>query len=218
MLHGFVLSELRRILNAGVLRLEIGRLDRSCLDRILNFRFESRDTVARRCEKCEWARVHSDLSRIGRTQVGTVEIRIGVEILRRCAPQNDGGVRPPVWPGASAIGGRRIQQSSLLQPGFGYGAQASAEPASWGVAMMDITVAVGSAARLDLAMMLVVAGTAWESSSRHAARFLFKLLQDSSSAAAAVELGAESPDMMKNCTRAKSRLIGPTPGAVKVPC
>ena len=89
MLHGFVLSELRRILNAGVLRLEIGRLDSSCLDRILDFRFESRDTVARRCEKCEWARVHSDLSRIGRTQVGTVEIRIGVEILRRGAPQND---------------------------------------------------------------------------------------------------------------------------------
>src|ERR1700722_7533609 len=95
MLHGFVLSELQRILNAGVLRLEIGRLDSSCLDRILNFRFESRDTVARRCEKCEWARVHSDLSRMGRTQVGTVEIRIGVENLRRCAPQNAAGLTPP---------------------------------------------------------------------------------------------------------------------------
>src|SRR5580704_2503826 len=99
-----------------------------------------------------------------------------------------------------------------------YGAQASAEPASWGVAMMDITVAVGSAARLDLAMVLVVAGTAWESSSRQAARFLFKVSQDSSSAAFAVGLGAASPDIMKNCTRARSRLIGPTPGAAKVPC
>ena len=42
----------------------------------------------------------------------------------------------------------------------GYGAQASVEVASWGRAVMDITVAVGSAARLDLAMIVFVAGTA----------------------------------------------------------
>src|ERR1700678_3268869 len=210
MLPDVVLSELQRILNLGVLRLEMERWDSSCRNRILNFRFESRHTVARRCKKCERARVPDEPGRINRVYVRTAEVKIEGQILRRGAPQNDGGVRTRF--------GRALQRSSNaprqswpLWPGFGHGAQASAEPASWGVAMMDITVAVGSAARLDLAMMLVVAGTAWESSSRHAARFLFKLLQDSSSAAAAVELGAESPDMMKNCTRAKSRLIGPTP-------
>src|ERR1700729_611382 len=82
---------------------------------------------------------------------------------------------------------------------------------------MDITVAVGRAARLDLAMIVFVAGTAWESRSRQADRFLFSRVQDSSRAAWAVWLGAASPDWMKKFVRARSRLMGPTPGASKVP-
>src|ERR1700729_2621302 len=82
---------------------------------------------------------------------------------------------------------------------------------------MDITVAVGRAARLDLAMIVFVAGTAWESRSRQADRFLFSWVQDSSRAALAVWLGAASPDWMKKLVRARSRLTGPTPGASKVP-
>src|SRR5271163_4389902 len=135
MLHGFVLSELRRILNAGVRRLEIGRLDSSCLDRILNFRFESRDTVARRCEKCEWARVHSGLGRMGRTQVGTAEIRIGVEILSSLRSSE----RRWANPAPRSIGWSMNSASALQRC---YGAQASADLASCGMAMMDMTVAV----------------------------------------------------------------------------
>src|ERR1700722_197718 len=82
---------------------------------------------------------------------------------------------------------------------------------------MDITVAVGRAPRLDFAMMVLAAGTAWASRSRQADRFLFSWPQDSSRTALAVELGAASPDWMKKEVRAKSRLIGPTPGASKVP-
>src|ERR1700678_852472 len=75
-----------------------------------------------------------------------------------------------------------------------YGAQASAGIESCATAVIDMTVAVGSAARLDLAMMLVVAGTSCESRPRHAARFLFSASQDSSRACFAVSLGAASPD------------------------
>lgn len=82
---------------------------------------------------------------------------------------------------------------------------------------MDITVAVGSAARLNLAMITFVAGTRLASRSCHAARFLFRAEQDSSSAAFAVSLGAASPDWTKKDVRAKSRLTGPRPGDVKVP-
>src|ERR1700688_1661164 len=82
---------------------------------------------------------------------------------------------------------------------------------------MDITVAVGRAARLDLAMIAFVAGSAWASRSRQADRFLFSSEQDSSRTALAVELGAASPDWMKKEVRARSRLTGPTPGASKVP-
>lgn len=86
-----------------------------------------------------------------------------------------------------------------------------------GAAVMDITVAVGRAARLDLAIMVLVAGTALASKSCHAARFLFRAEQDSSSADLAVSLGAASPDWMKKEVRARSRLTGPTPGDVKAP-
>src|SRR5271163_918907 len=82
---------------------------------------------------------------------------------------------------------------------------------------MDITVAVGRAARPDLAMMVLVVGTDWESRSRQFARFLFSWEQDSSREAWAVWLGAASPDWMKKLVRARSRLMGPTPGASKVP-
>src|SRR5271169_2299571 len=82
---------------------------------------------------------------------------------------------------------------------------------------MDITVAAGSAARLDLAIMVLVAGTDWESRTRQAARFLFSSEQESSRTALAVWLGAASPESMKKAVRARSRLMGPTPGASKVP-
>src|SRR5271154_6550949 len=82
---------------------------------------------------------------------------------------------------------------------------------------MDITVAVGRAARPDLAMIVLVAGMAWESRSRQFVRFLFSWEQDSSKTAWAVWLGAASPDWMKKLVRARSRLMGPTPGASKVP-
>src|SRR5580692_8812584 len=102
MLHVFALGELRSILNAGVLRLEIGRWDSSCRNRILNFRFESRHTVARRCKKCERARVPDEPGRINRMYVRTAEVKIEGEILRRGAPQNDGWCAAGL-PGASAI-------------------------------------------------------------------------------------------------------------------
>src|SRR5271170_444768 len=82
---------------------------------------------------------------------------------------------------------------------------------------MDITVAVGRAASADLAMIAFVAGTVWESRSRHVVRFLFSWVQDCSRTAWAVWLGAASPDWMKKLVRARSRLMGPTPGASKVP-
>src|SRR6202044_1346786 len=125
MLHGFVLSELRRILNAGVLRLEIGRLDSSCRNRILNFRFESRHTVARRCKKCERARVPDEPGRINRVYVRTAEVKIEGEILRRGAPQNNGGVRRRFGPALQQSSNAPCQ-SWPLWPGFGHGAQASA--------------------------------------------------------------------------------------------
>src|SRR5271156_5852382 len=82
---------------------------------------------------------------------------------------------------------------------------------------MDITVAVGRADSADLAMIVFVAGTAWESRPRHVDRFLFSWVQDCSRTAWAVWLGAASPDWMKKLVRARSRLMGPTPGASKVP-
>src|SRR5277367_3213479 len=82
---------------------------------------------------------------------------------------------------------------------------------------MDITVAVGRADSADLAMIVFVAGTAWESRPRHVDRFLFSWVQDFSRTALAVWLGAASPDWMKKLVRARSRLLGPTPGASKVP-
>src|ERR1700691_3106938 len=85
------------------------------------------------------------------------------------------------------------------------------------MAVMDITAAVGRAARMDLAMIVLAAATACESSSRQADRFLLSWAQDSSRTALAVWLGAASPDWMKKLVRARSRLTGPTPGASKVP-
>lgn len=75
-----------------------------------------------------------------------------------------------------------------------YGWQASVGAGLDGAAVIDIIVAVGRAARLDLAIITLVAGTALASRSCHAARFLFRAEQDSSKAAFAVSLGATSPD------------------------
>jgi len=107
MLHGFVLSELRRILNAGVLRLEIAGLSDPFRRWLANFRSEAPHTVARRFKKCEWARVHSDESCA--LAQGRVETKIGVGILRRCAPQNDARLNLVVEElGRTGVGGSGV--------------------------------------------------------------------------------------------------------------
>jgi len=67
-------------------------------------------------------------------------------------------------------GAKPVGHSAAVDVSACYGAQASLGAPLFGTAVMDITVEVGSAARLDFAMILVVAGTAWASRSCHAAR------------------------------------------------